>query len=53
MIRNPYYTAFNPSHYARDLLLIMLENEPGKRIFSNEVVDKIKSIKFMVRSVYN
>jgi hypothetical protein len=36
-------------HYARDILLKMLADEPGQRISSSQIVNELKSIKINVK----
>ena len=44
-----FCTEIDPSHYARDLLTKMLEDDPNKRITSEEVVNELESIKIEVQ----
>ena len=42
------FTEIDSSHFARDLLTKMLEDDPDKRISSEEVVKELNSIKIEV-----
>ena len=48
-----FCTDIHPLHYARDLLTKMLEDDPNKRISSEEVVNELKSIKIEVLLFFN
>jgi hypothetical protein len=47
--RKIFCTEIESSHYARDLLKKMLEDDPNKRITSEEVVNELESIKIEVQ----
>ena len=48
-MKKPFFCIeIDRSHYARDLLTKMLEEDPNKRISSEEVVKELQSIKIEV-----